>query len=89
MTYLFPIHSSPGVVQSQTHKHTHPGHPVAKQVLARLIPVCELKAMHYLSDRLVLYVRQAAAICALEALVLPSQPGKQAHLHLQRRHRLR
>lgn len=55
---------------THAHTHTHPWHPVEKQVLARLIPVCELKAMHYLSDCLVLYVRQAAAICALEALGL-------------------
>lgn len=68
--YLFPIHIPPEVVQSQTYPHTPPGHLVTKQVFARLIPVFELKAMYYLSDSLVLYVRQETAICALEALML-------------------
>lgn len=43
--------------------------------------------MYYLSGCWVLYVRKASAICALEACVLRSQPGKQAHrahLRLQR-----
>lgn len=48
------------------------------------LPVCEVKAMYYLSDCWVLYVRKEAAICALGACVLQSQPGKQAHLRLRR-----
>lgn len=43
--------------------------------------------MYYLFAWRVLYVRKEVAICALEAGVLRSQPGKQAHLHLQRRQR--
>lgn len=54
-------------------------------MFARLLPVCDVKAMYYLSDGWVLYVRKAAAICALEACVLQSQPGKQAHLRLRTR----
>lgn len=41
--------------------------------------------MYYLSDCRVFRVRKEAAICALEACALRSQPGKQVHLHLQRR----
>lgn len=67
-------------MQGQTlHMHTHPGSCGAKQVFACLIPVCEVKAMYYLSDCLVPYVRKEAAICALEAIVPPRPPGKQAH----------
>ena len=68
---------SPGI--THTHTHTHPGHCGTKQVFARLIPASEAKAMYYLSDCLVLYVRKEAAISALEALVPRRQPGKQAH----------
>lgn len=49
--------------------------------------VCTVKPMYYLSGCQLLYVRKEAAICVLEALGLQSQPGKQAHLHLQRRRR--
>ena len=52
-----------------THTHTHPGHCGTKQVFAQLIPASEAKAIYYLSDCLVLYVRKEAAISALEALV--------------------
>lgn len=48
-------------------------------MFARLIPASEAKAMYYLSDCPVLYVRKEAAISALEALVPRRQPGKQAH----------
>lgn len=64
---------------TRTREHTLRG---AKQVFARLMLVCEVKAMHYLSNCRVLYASQGTAICALEALALWSQPGKQAHLHL-------
>lgn len=61
--------------------HTHPGHFGTKQVFARLIPTSEAKAMYYLSDCLVLYVRKEAAISALEALV----PWRQTSSHTCRR----
>lgn len=66
--YQFPTHiyallsvQGPGIT------HTHPGHFGTKQVFARLIPTSEAKAMYYLSDCLVLYVRKEAALSALEA----------------------
>ena len=61
-----------------THTHTPPGHCGTKQVFAQLIPASEAKAIYYLSDCLVLYVRKEAAISALEALVPRRRPGKQA-----------
>ena len=80
--YQFPTHICPLELckpRHHTHTHTHPGHCGTKQVFARLIPASEAKAMYYLSDCLVLYVRKEAAISALEALVPRRQPGKQAH----------
>lgn len=58
--------------------HTHPGHFGTKQVFARLIPTVRVaKAMYYLSDCLVLYVRKEAAISALERPLC--RGGRQAH----------
>lgn len=91
--YLFPIHILSGSCKARYHIYicmgvpARPGHHGAKQVFARLLPVCDVKALYYLSDCWVLYVRKAAAVCALEACVLQSQPGKQAHLRLPTRER--
>ena len=80
--YQFSTHICPlELCKARHYTHTHPGHFGTKQVFARLIPTSEAKAMYYLSDCLVLYVRKEAAISALEALV----PWRQTSSHTCRR----